>query len=822
MAKKARRATKSNRSKTARSAAARAPASLRAVSGTTRAADALLRSKVSVDTGLFLLSVGILFVLVWGRVLLGEQYLVGGDVLYDLLPWGANGSGRLASNGLLGDTVLQMLPWQEVVSDMFRHGHLPVWDQFSYSGTPLLANFQSAPFSIFTWIALPFTTPYGMGLAMLAKLWLAGVGMALFLRAMGARSLSAAVAGVVYAACSYMTVWLGWPNSSVAALAPWTFALAERYIVSGRAGALAGFALALAVEILAGHPETCAHMSLALTIYLLIRCAALGRRGIGLLLSLALSALLGASAAAVQIIPFFEWIQHIHAVASRTFLGAEQLPPQELTSWLIPNGPGNPGIDHSTLAGRPPNYNESTGFAGVGALVLAAIGVVIPGNAGRARAVGLTAIVLLGAGTVYGPLTPVIGHLPVFNASANWRMTSIVCFGISALAGLGLDTLLRRPIATGSRVTTFALFLGIVSLLGLAGAEVELLSMGAGVDGLLPRGPAQYIGFWLAVAVLSALAALAFTVAGLRPGRGRAAVAGFSALVVLEALLFAVPYNPHVAPTDVPPTSQALIWLQGHAGRRTVAATDSVLPPESATLYRLHDVSGYQAGLIDPRQILYWARADPGYNPALSRDVSLVRPGVRWLAAAGVAYLVTPGNQHARGTKGVYTGDGIAIAAVPGARPFSYAGAAIAPARDATQALRAMAADPLRVVAVEGTYCRTVQDSSARVVVRSRQAEEVRLEVTSHRATTVVVLQSMSPGWTAQVDGAPVPIQPADVLFQSVRVPRGHHTVVLRYGAPGLELGLLVTGLGLLGIILLALAPPVRRRWARSRRTARA
>lgn len=166
--------------------------------------------------------------------MLGQQYLVGGDVLYNVLPWAADGSGRQASNGLVGDTVFQMLPWQEMVRDAFLNGHLPVWDQFSYSGTPLIANYQSAAFSVFTWIALPVAALYGLSVAMLVKLWVAGVGMALFVRSMRAQTLSAAVAGLAYAGCSYMTVWLGWPNSSVAAVAPWTFALAELYIVGGR------------------------------------------------------------------------------------------------------------------------------------------------------------------------------------------------------------------------------------------------------------------------------------------------------------------------------------------------------------------------------------------------------------------------------------------------------------------------------------------------------------------------------------------------------------------------------------------------------------
>ncbi len=771
-------------------------------------------ARLGKDAGLFLLLTGAVFMFIWWPVIFGRQDLVGGDVLYDVLPWSANGIGRIAANGLVGDTVLQMLPWQELVRQAFLHGQLPTWDAYSYSGTPLLANYQSAPFSLFNWIALPLAAAHGTSIAMLAKLWIAGIGMALFVRSMGTRMLSAGVAGVAYACCSYMTVWLGWPNSSVAAIAPWTFALSERYVVSGQIRSLVCFALAITVELLAGHPETCAHMSLALSIYLVIRCAAQGRNGIQRFLPLAASACIGVLGAAIQVVPFLMWLKHIHGVNTRAGIGTEHLSLQTLTSWLVPNGRGNPGIDHNTLAGLPPDYNESTGFVGVGALILALIGVREYRHAGWSRVLALTAIVILGAGTVYGPLTAFLGRLPVLDASANWRMTSIMCLALSALAGLGLDALWGRPAGLARRRTTIALVIGAVALASLGLAEIALLSSGARVESLLPSGPDHYFGFWLAVSAGSFVAGVAFTLVGLWGGRSRDVLTGFAALVVLEALLFAVPYNPRETPDNVPPPSGALTWLQHHAGMQAVTATGSVMPAESATLYGLHDVRGYEAGLVDARQIMYWHGADPGFNPTLNRDVSLVRPRASWLAAAGVAYVVTPESQSVPGTRPEYTGEGVTISAVPRARPFAFAGIRTVPVRDSTQVLRLMHHSPLSPIPVERACCLTGTDASARTVVLERQATRVTIAESSRHATTLVVLQSVSPGWTARVDGNPAPIRPADIIFQSIRVPGGRHTIVIQYEAPGLGLGALLTALSVLVMILMSLAPRTHRWWA--------
>jgi hypothetical protein len=54
---------------------------------------------------------------------------------------------------------------------------------------------------------------------------------------------------------------------------------------------------------------------------------------------------------------------------------------------------------------------------------------------------------------------------------------------------------------------------------------------------------------------------------------------------------------------------------------------------------------------------------------------------------------------------------------------------------------------------------------------------------------TLVVLMAASEGWQARVDGRPEPIVPANVLFQSVDLAAGEHTVEFEYQTPGLRLG---------------------------------
>jgi hypothetical protein len=68
----------------------------------------------------------------------------------------------------------------------------------------------------------------------------------------------------------------------------------------------------------------------------------------------------------------------------------------------------------------------------------------------------------------------------------------------------------------------------------------------------------------------------------------------------------------------------------------------------------------------------------------------------------------------------------------------------------------------------------------------------------------LIVFNSYEKGWRAEVNGAALPVLPADGAFQGMRLPAGEHAVELRYRPPGLPAGVAVGILGILGVILAA------------------
>jgi hypothetical protein len=67
----------------------------------------------------------------------------------------------------------------------------------------------------------------------------------------------------------------------------------------------------------------------------------------------------------------------------------------------------------------------------------------------------------------------------------------------------------------------------------------------------------------------------------------------------------------------------------------------------------------------------------------------------------------------------------------------------------------------------------------------------------------LVLADTFDPGWSASVDGHKAPIRPAYLTFRAVFLPAGRHSVVFEYRPAGFELGLGLTGCGmLLGLAL--------------------
>lgn len=72
-------------------------------------------------------------------------------------------------------------------------------------------------------------------------------------------------------------------------------------------------------------------------------------------------------------------------------------------------------------------------------------------------------------------------------------------------------------------------------------------------------------------------------------------------------------------------------------------------------------------------------------------------------------------------------------------------------------------------------------DYEGAVIVESYAATEVVLSVQTNAPAYLLLRDAWYPGWRALLNGDPVPVQRANVMFRAVRVPAGEHTVAFTF-----------------------------------------
>ena len=147
-------------------------------------------------------------------------------------------------------------PYYDLVREAVRAGRIPFWEPTLFNGFPFMAQPQQNIFYPLLWPSYLLPVNVGISLYMLLHIWLAGLGMFVFVRYMGGRWLPAMLAAVAFAFSGLLAgrLWAG--HSTVYALDAWTpwmlFALAWSVRKGSLwAGIISGLPIGLA--LLAGH-----------------------------------------------------------------------------------------------------------------------------------------------------------------------------------------------------------------------------------------------------------------------------------------------------------------------------------------------------------------------------------------------------------------------------------------------------------------------------------------------------------------------------------------------------------------------------------------
>ena len=398
-----------------------------------------------------------------------------------------------------------------------RKERFPLWNPHVFAGVPFFAAGQHSalyPLSII-YYALPLSAAYGWFIVL--NLWLAGLFMAGFMRAIGINRAGAALAGIVYQLSGFMIANAVFPMIVAAAVwLPLILWMIENILRGRSLGIFRGTALlwvligavAVGCNVLAGHIELTIYTLLVAGYYAGFRALwiCIGRwRETGALplrwaartsLWLMLLVMLGLGLSALQLMPLYEFVQsnwRAERSSLDTVLGYAHAP-RDLLQFLLPNFYGSPAHHSYTdafngalitelrnAAGQPidriewgvKNYVEGALYLGALPLALACYALIARiwrrfEQAQYSVIFGLLAIASLSF--MFGaPSYGLLYRLPGMNQlNTPFRWVFALTFAVAALAGIGMHLLSQRE-SSRSRRNRSALVIGLALLIaGLA------------------------------------------------------------------------------------------------------------------------------------------------------------------------------------------------------------------------------------------------------------------------------------------------------------------------------------------------------------------
>lgn len=723
-----------------------------------------------------------------------------------------------------GDIPQQFLPWKQFWQNSLLQGRIPLWNPFVACGCPFLANYQSGVFNPMDWLLLWSSPERFFGSSLLIHTLAALLGTYGLARQLRLSPGAAFLASIVYAFSGFNAIHLFAGNFLTFSAAVWFPPLAwmgEGLTGSVRSGTnrketlrwALGLCAALALQVLAGHPQLFFYSLVFTGIWLLAR-AWPGREGRGLRLGrvfglAACAGLLAACACAAQLLPTLEYIGWSSRGEGLNYDEATQFSfsPSRLLALPLPDLFGSQATRNYWAYWK----DWSSAYMGVWPPLLALIALAHAVKTWRIRktiegenSFPLTACLALALAAVilamgrHHSLYRLVMQLPGFEYfRAPSKFLPYFILPLALLAGRGWDLLGQGKIPTWRVWVVLPLLMLVAGGLAIllegnrfSSASVSVamragaLALGIYAAGLVfllcsfrlksrsGRGWMTILFLALALGDLYGYSAKYFQFADLRPrldwlhrvfaepiasdGSGR--VDASPAIGPNEAMAAGAQTAGYYDPMSIHHYSQ---WIRYYEGLPPEGFSDSLVPG---------DFSGAAAPLVSLRYRLLLEGERPGW-----KRVETTLPEVVFYPDSLVQTAPYPWNINPFEALYVAPGEGEAALWPP-------------PALDLSEG-KPFSRDPRLV--------------PPRTMLARRLSPEIwEIEYRSEESGHFYLSQVYYPGWEYRLDGGEYrPVLRANYAFQAVPAPEGGHTLRIEYRPASFRVGLWISLAGWLVLL---------------------
>lgn len=336
------------------------------------------------------------------------------------------------------DVIGQLVPWKIFTIQELKAGRLPLWNPHQFSGTPHLANYQSAVFFPLNVLFFIFSFPAAWSILVLLQPLLAMILMFALLNHQKFSLLASVIGGLAFGLGGFMTTWMAYGTIGYGLLVlPLGLLAVEKLLDQQRRRWFWVVASVVALSFLAGHFQTSLYLVFVLTVYVFTKS------GLSLRTKLAafLAILIGTGLAGGQLVPSIDlYLASQRASQFEPAAFREGLiSPLYLLTLLAPDYFGNP-VTRNDYFGR---YAEWQGFAGSLVLALSLFGLNSKDNR-KWLYLGIIFLVLLLSLRTAIPQFLVFLKIPVLGTGNSNRAIALAPLALAGLAATGLDQLRKH------------------------------------------------------------------------------------------------------------------------------------------------------------------------------------------------------------------------------------------------------------------------------------------------------------------------------------------------------------------------------------------
>lgn len=722
-------------------------------------------------------------------------------------PWNAYPEyGIPVKNNAMPDVIGQIYPWKKFTIDSWKRGDIPLWNPYTFSGTPHLANYQSQVFSPtnLIYFLLPFLDAWSIQI--LLQPLLAGIFMYLYARKLNISGGGAAISALSFMFCGFITTWMAYGTLAYAILfLPLCLYAIESFLSTKSSKYLIILSLGITFSFFSGHFQTSLYLFGAVVFYVIWEL--LYSRDIKSFLLLMISSVSGLLMAMIQILPSLEFYQN--SVREGIFQKMEVIPWKYFLTRIAPDFFGNPVTRNDWFG----HYAEWSSYSGIVPLLISPFVFLKRINRKIGFFIVLFIISILLSHDSFLVDLVVWLRIPVLSTSAASRIIVLSSFSIAVLAGFGFDRInenfkIEKIIPFLLVPIIFVILLWTAVFFGNLGIDKTVVARN---NSILPTGlSGLFIGFIISRIIFRNKILKNF------------AMYGLLFLVAFEMLRFALKWMPFEERKYVYPevetvqeykklSSEKRFYLDTHA--------------ENAVMYGLPITDGYDplyigrygefVKFIDSGKLENGERSlvlFPKNGRYSKKAISLL--GVKYIAyrvSDGRApwafpYWEYPENQ----LKEIFTDGKYTIFENNYASPRTYMVYNTSLESDKEKILSNLFNDEFNASSsaiVEENLGTLSGIGEAQYIskISKYSGNNVDVMVQTPQNGLLVLSDVFYPGWKAYIDGQKTSVKRVNYIFRGVVVPEGQHTIQFKYEPESFRNGLLISMMGVFGLMTLVI-----------------